>query len=92
MYADRGAGASVLRRSAGPSRPAPPPPAWPPEGPVRPRTAAGVGCQNWWTDARSQVERSVFMDDYVFSVSRTLIKVNSVKDLTQDLASISLAD
>jgi len=54
--------------------------------------AAGVGCSNWWTDARSQVERSVFMDEYVFSVSRSLIKVNAVKDLTQDLAVVSIED
>jgi Beta propeller domain len=51
-----------------------------------------ISCSNWWTNAESQVERSVFMDDFVFSISRSAIKVNSLKDLSQDLVSLSIAD
>jgi hypothetical protein len=50
----------------------------------------GVGCDNWWTDARSQVERSVFMEDHVFSVSRSRVKVNAMAALAEDLVDISL--
>ncbi len=32
------------------------------------------------------------MDDFVFSISRSAIKVNSLKDLSQDLVSLSIAD
>jgi uncharacterized secreted protein with C-terminal beta-propeller domain len=49
-----------------------------------------IGCDNWWTDARSQVERSVFMDDYVFSISHSRVKVNDTRALTEDLVDISL--
>ncbi len=49
-----------------------------------------VGCYNWWTDARSQVERSVFMEDYVFSISHSRLKVNAMGALAEDLVDISL--
>ena len=51
------------------------------------RTSAA---DNWWTDARSQVERSVFMDDFVFSISHSRVKVNAMSALAKDLADISL--
>ena len=35
--------------------------------PSRPRT--GITCSNWWTNATSQVKRSIIMDDFVFSIS-----------------------
>jgi hypothetical protein len=49
-------------------------------------------CSNWWTDARSDVKRSIVLDDYVFSVSHDLIKVNHLDSLGSDLVSISLAN
>ncbi|MFH1129881.1 MAG: beta-propeller domain-containing protein, partial [Pseudomonadota bacterium] len=49
-------------------------------------------CSNWWTDASSQVKRSIIMDDYVFSISNDLIKANHLNNLSTDLANISLAD
>lgn len=49
-----------------------------------------VGCDNWWTEARSQVERSVFMDNYVFSISHSRLKVNAMEALAADLVDISL--
>ena len=49
-----------------------------------------ITCGNWWTNAESQVERSIFMDNYVFSVSRSLIKVNDLGNLPVDLVSLSL--
>ncbi len=52
----------------------------------------GITCGNWWTDATSQVKRSVIMDDYVFSVSESLIKVNNLADLSTDLVVLPIAD
>ena len=53
---------------------------------------ADIGCHNWWTNAESQVERSIIMaddtDTYVFSVSRSLIKVNHLNNLSTDLAAL----
>jgi hypothetical protein len=49
-------------------------------------------CHNWWTDSNSQVKRSIFMEDYVFSVATDLIKVNHIDALGTDLAVIDLLD
>ncbi len=48
-------------------------------------------CSNWWTDSNSVVKRSIFMDDYVFSVTEDQIRVNSVSELGTDVAVIPLA-
>jgi len=61
-------------------------------GQVSHPAGSDITCSNWWTNAKSQVERSIIMDDYVFSVSKSLIKVNSLKDLPTDLVSLSIAD
>jgi uncharacterized secreted protein with C-terminal beta-propeller domain len=61
-------------------------------GKVEHPAGSNISCSNWWTNAKSQVERSVFMDDFVYSVSRSMIKVNSLKDLSQDLVTLSIAD
>jgi len=53
---------------------------------------SGVDCSNWWTQATSQVQRSVFMDDYVYSISGTLVKANALPSLATDLATIPIAD
>jgi hypothetical protein len=47
-------------------------------------------CSDWWTDSSSVVERSIFMDAYVFSASHQLIKVNQLDQLETDLASLRL--
>jgi len=53
-------------------------------------------CSNWWTNPNSKVKRSIFMDDYVFSVTKDEIKVNSVSELGSDFGNdisvISLKD
>ena len=53
-------------------------------------TGSGISCSNWWTNAESQVERSIFMDSYVFSISRELIKVNHLDDLATDLVALPI--
>jgi hypothetical protein len=51
-----------------------------------------ITCYNWWTDASSQVERSVIMDDFVFSISQSLIKVNALGNLATDLGALPIGD
>lgn len=48
-------------------------------------TYDSVGCSNWWANATSEVKRSIVMDDYVFSVSASRIKVNALADLATDV-------
>jgi len=50
----------------------------------------GADCGNWWQDPNSQVKRSIIMDNYVFSISSTLIKVNALSDLELDVASVEI--
>jgi uncharacterized secreted protein with C-terminal beta-propeller domain len=52
----------------------------------------GIGCDNWWTEASTQVKRSVFMEDFVYSISESRVKVNAVGALDSDLAELSLFD
>jgi len=47
-------------------------------------------CSNWWTNARSEVRRSVFMDDFVYSISERRVKVNGLGNLASDVAEVSL--
>jgi hypothetical protein len=49
-----------------------------------------MGCSNWWTNASSEVKRSIIMDDWVFSVSSTRIKVNKLDALSTDVKELSL--
>jgi hypothetical protein len=49
-------------------------------------------CSNWWTTSNSQVKRSIFMEDYVYSISPELLKVNAVSALDAELASIPLPE
>jgi hypothetical protein len=51
-----------------------------------------AACSNWWTQASSQVKRSIIMDDFVFSVSDSLIKVNSLDALGTDLVKLPISD
>jgi hypothetical protein len=49
-----------------------------------------MGCSNWWTNASSEVKRSIIMDDWVFSVSSTRIKVNNLNALATDVKELSI--
>ena len=48
------------------------------------------GCWNWWTDSNSRVKRSIVMDDFVFSISDTLLKVNHLDALEADVVYLDL--
>ncbi len=47
-------------------------------------------CTNWWTNASSEVKRSIVMDNVVFSVSSSLMKANDLDNLPQDISQVSL--
>jgi len=48
-------------------------------------------CSNWWTESNSIVKRSIFMDDFVYSVAPTRIKVQDLDALGEDLVDLNLA-
>jgi len=62
------------------------------QGKVEHPASEQASCNNWWTNASSEVKRSVIMDDYVYSISESLIKVNKLQTLSTDLGALSLAD
>lgn len=49
-------------------------------------------CGQWWSNPDSLVKRSVFMDDYVFSITSNTIKAASLNDLATDLAVITFPE
>jgi hypothetical protein len=49
-----------------------------------------TACGNWWADGNSAVKRSVFMEDYVFSIAPALVNVASVSALSDVLVSLDL--
>jgi hypothetical protein len=58
---------------------------------VDPATTAYGSCGNWWTNSNSVVKRSIFMDDFVYSVAPTHIKVQDLDALGADLVDVNLA-
>jgi hypothetical protein len=60
-----------------------------------PNAAGGydnASCSNWWSRAGSAVQRSIFMDDYVYSIAPDIMRVQNIKALGSDVASVSLVD
>jgi hypothetical protein len=47
-------------------------------------------CYNWWQNPNSQVKRSIFMEDFVYSISPEKLKVNHLPSLDVDLVDITL--
>jgi hypothetical protein len=52
--------------------------------------APDVSCGNWWTNGSSTVKRSLFLDQYVYSVSDSELKVRDVSTLGTELKTVSL--
>jgi uncharacterized secreted protein with C-terminal beta-propeller domain len=48
------------------------------------------GCNQWWSQSSTDVKRSIFMDDWVYSISDQLLQVQALSALGSDLASIDL--
>jgi hypothetical protein len=54
-----------------------------------PNTGAYVAnCGNWWTQASSTVQRSMFMDDFVYSIAPDVMRVQDLNSLGTDLATV----
>jgi uncharacterized secreted protein with C-terminal beta-propeller domain len=49
-------------------------------------------CRNWWTDPNSKVKRSIFMEDFVYSIALDRIDVSHLDDLEHAIASVDLID
>jgi hypothetical protein len=47
-------------------------------------------CSNWWTRSNSIVKRSIFMNDYVFSVALDQIRISSLANLGSDDVSVTI--
>jgi uncharacterized secreted protein with C-terminal beta-propeller domain len=47
-------------------------------------------CSNWWTNASSTVKRSLFLDNYVYSISDAELKVRDVGALGSELVTVPL--
>lgn len=52
--------------------------------------AAGVSCQTWWSRGASVVKRSLFVDDFVYSVATDRVKVQRLGQLGIDVADLAL--
>ena len=50
----------------------------------------GASCSTWWSNATSQVKRSVFLDDLVYSIADDRVKVQSLERLGTDMADLKL--
>ncbi len=48
-------------------------------------------CGNWWTQSNSKVKRSIFMDDYVYSVAMDKINISALSNIENPVASITLS-
>ena len=49
----------------------------------------GANCETWWSHANSVVQRSIFMDDLVFSIASNGMKVQRLSSLGKDVADIA---
>ena len=60
------------------------------EGGVAHPVPEDITCYNWWTRSSSAVKRSLFLDDYVYSLSAEHLKVQDSRALGTDLVSLPL--
>jgi hypothetical protein len=62
---------------------------------AHPNDASGEGynngvCSNWWTNASTEVKRSVIMDDFVYSISTSRMKITEMATPFVDMGEIPL--
>jgi hypothetical protein len=51
---------------------------------------AGTDCNKWWTDSKSLVKRSIFMDDFIYGLSDAQLRVAALSAMSSVLASVPL--
>jgi hypothetical protein len=52
--------------------------------------SASDNCDKWWTDSKSLVKRSIFMDDFVYGLSDTQMRVANLSAMSSVLESLAL--
>jgi hypothetical protein len=52
--------------------------------------APNVSCSNWWTNGSSTVKRSLFLDNFVYSISDRELKVRDINALGTDVTAVPL--
>jgi uncharacterized secreted protein with C-terminal beta-propeller domain len=52
--------------------------------------SASDNCDKWWTDSKSLVKRSIFMDDFVYGLSDTQMRVSNLATMSSVLESLAL--
>jgi hypothetical protein len=45
-------------------------------------------CSNWWSNASSEVKRSVFLDDFVYAISPNVLHVQDTRAMGRDVATV----
>jgi hypothetical protein len=53
-------------------------------------STAGSSCGPWWSQANSAVKRSLFLDDWVWSIAMDRAKVQKPSNLGEDEADLRL--
>ena len=59
-------------------------------GRVPATTPSTVTCSNWWAYATSAVKRSLFLDNYVYSVSDTELRVRDINAMSTEVVTLPL--
>jgi hypothetical protein len=59
-------------------------------GRVAHAVAPNVSCGNWWTNGSSTVKRSLFLDNFVYSISDRELKVRNIYALGTDITTVPL--
>jgi hypothetical protein len=49
-----------------------------------------VDCNKWWTDSKSLVKRSIFMDDFIYALSDAQLRVATLASMSSVLQSLPL--
>ena len=52
--------------------------------------SASANCDEFWTDSKSLVKRSIFMDDWVYGLSDAQLRVAALSDMSSVLQSVPL--
>jgi hypothetical protein len=52
--------------------------------------SATDNCDKWWTESKSLVKRSIFMDDFIYGLSDTQLRVASLPTMSSVLATVPL--
>jgi len=47
-----------------------------------------ASCGNWWTNANSTVERSIFMENFIYSIARDVMRVQDLDAMGTDVAAV----